>query len=270
MANTPETITSEEKKLITKGIIEGCLSLMKEIITKKSAKDRAKKWSEPHSQAKTNVTRDTILFNVLTGKQHFPALPRHFRSNLEEEKNIRRWDLTKGILNFMVKNHIMRNRGGCFSYSRGRPSRFLADERRGRIDSYYEPSRIKQVIDEVLTDSEAIREIDDALIESEMLYEFLKYSFETALYEIKISEEAFRNSYKLAVIKYGILSKKKDELDESWILVKDISEVKLKALARAHAHDAIHRFKIHDKSVLYTIAGLIYLVNGYDSETPMP
>jgi hypothetical protein len=263
-------ITSEEKKLITKGIIEGCLSLMKEIITKKSAKDLAKKWSGPHSQSKTNVTRDTILFNVLTGKQHFPALPRHFRINLEdEEKNIRRWDLTKSILYFMVKNHILTNKVGIFSYSRGRSPRSLTVERRGRIDSYYEPSRIKQVIDEVLTDSEAIKEINDALIESEILYEFLKYSFETALYEIKINEEAFRNSYKPAIMKYGILSKKKDELGKSWILVKDLSEVKLKSLAAAHAHNAINRFKVYDKSVLYTIAGLIYLVNGYDSETLM-
>jgi hypothetical protein len=234
---------------------------MKDITTNQTPNNLATKWIGAHSQSKTNIARDTVLFNVLTGKQKLPALPRQFRINLDdEEKNIRRWDLRKGILEFMVNDHILTNRVVMFAERRGRPLVSLIDTR-GRKDSYYNPSVMKEIIDEVLSDSEAIREIDDALLTSPLLYEFIKYLWETALYEPKSNESAFRNSYKPAIRKYGIRYAEKG--DKSYILIKNLSEDKLKALAGAHAVNTIQKFKEYDRSILYPIAGLVYLINGY-------
>ena len=254
-------ITDEEKMAIIKGIIDVSLTIMKDITTNQIPNNLARKWIGAHSQSKTNIARDTVLFNVLTGKQKLPALPRQFRVNLDdEEKNIRRWDLRKGILEFMVNNHILTNRVVMFTERRGRPLVSLIDTR-GRKDSYYNHSVMKEIIDEVLSDSEAIREIDDALLTSPLLYEFIKYLWETALYEAKANESAFRNTYKPAIRSYGIRYAERG--DRSYILVKNLSEDKLKALAGAHAVNTIQKFKEYDRSILYAIAGFVYLINGY-------
>lgn len=235
---------------------------MREIMNNLTPNDRAKKWLRKHSQSKTNVARENTLFNVLVGKQKLPALTRHFRSNLDDrEKNIGRSELRKDILEFLVNNHFLANRIGMFEErTRGRPLKFLEIETRGRKDSYYDPSIMKEIIKEVLSDSEVIREIDDTLLSSPILYEFIRYLWETALYEAKSNELAFRNSYKPAIKRYGIRLAEKG--NKSYTLVKDLSEDKLKALARAHAGRTIRRFKEYDKSIVYTISGLIHLING--------
>jgi hypothetical protein len=255
-------ITDEEKKTITNGIIDSSLSLMKDITTNQTPKNLAGEWLGTHSQSKTNIARDTVLFNVLRGKQKLPALPRQFRINLDdEEKNIRRWDLRKGVLAYLVDNHILANRGRILGRTRGRPLTSSEIETRGRKDSHYDSSMMKEIVDEVLSDSEAIREIDEALLASPILYEFIKYLWETALNEAKANESAFQNSYKPAIMEYGIRYADKD--DRSYILVKTLSETKLKALAGAHAVKMIQGFKDYNKSILYTIAGLVYLIYGY-------
>jgi hypothetical protein len=255
-------ITDEEKKTITEGVIDASLSLMKDITTNQTPKNLAREWLGTHTQSKTNIARDTALFNVLTGKQKLPSLPRQFRINLDdEEKNIRRWDLRKGVLTYLVDNHILANRGSILGTTRGRPVKSLETETRGRKDSYYDSSMIKEITDEILSDPEAIREIDEALLASPILYEFVKYAWETALYEAKANESAFRNSFKPAIRKYRIAYADKD--DRSYILIKNLSEDKLKALAGAHAVKMIQGFKDYNKSILYTIASLVYLIYGY-------
>jgi hypothetical protein len=256
-------LTDEEKIVVTKGIIDASLSLMKDITTNQTPRNLAGEWLGTHSQSKTNISRDTVLFNVLTGKQKLPALPRQFRINLgDEEKNIRRWDLRKGVLAYLVDNHILANRGRILGWTRGRPVTFSEIETRGRKDSHYDSSMMKEIVDEVLSDSEAIREIDGALLASPILYEFVKYLWETALHEAKANESAFRNSYKPAIMEYGIRDADKD--DRSYILIKNLSEDKLEALAKVHAVNTIQKFNEYDKSILYTIAGLVYFIYGYD------
>jgi hypothetical protein len=99
-----------------------------------------------------------------------------------------------------------------------------------------------------------------ALLTSPLLYEFIKYLWEVALYEAKADEIGFRNSYKPTIRKYRI--RPAEIGDKSYILLKNLSEDKLKALARAHAVSTIQRFKEYDRSILYAIAGLVYLING--------
>ena len=157
----------------------------------------------------------------------------------------------------------MAHRTGLFEQRSTRGRRPLDSseiETRGRKDSSYDSSIMKEIIGEVLSHSEAIKEIDNKLLSSPILYEFVRYLWETALYEAKSSELAFKNSYKPAIKRYGITSAQSG--DRSYILVKDLSEDKLKALAKAHAIRTIRRFEEYDKSIVYTIAGLIHLING--------
>jgi hypothetical protein len=271
-ADKKTAITDEEKRLLIHEIIDTCQKMMEKIITEKSPKKRARKWSQTHSQSKMSITRDSILFNLLTDEQPLPARPRDFRLLLtEEEKNIKRWDLTE-ILTSYVRMNLLNPKRDDFPFPKGRPksdSR-ISEERRGG-PSYYEPSKIKEVIDEILKDPQAIKEINNALIGIEIFYKFIKYSFETALYQIKENEDAFLNSYKPAIQKYGLAYKNKEEQNESWIYARDLTENKIKDLSEKYAHSTIAQFKNEGKNIIYyTIAGLLYFRNAYDSKDNMP
>jgi hypothetical protein len=264
-ADKKGTIIDEEKILIIQGIINTSLKMMEKTMTEKSAKKRAKRRSGSHNQSKTDMAHNNILFDLLIGKQHLPARPRDFRLNLaDKEKNIGRAELSD-ILSSIVKISMLENKRNNYPYPRGRPKLYLSDELRGRKDSYYESSKIKVIIDEILNDPEAIKAIDNALIGSDIFYNYLKYSFETALYQMKENEQAFLNSFKPMIRKYGLSYKKKDELDESWIYVKDLTEDKLKALAGAYSRNMIAQFKKDGKNIFYTIAGLLYFGDAYKS-----
>ena len=262
------TISDEEKALLVQGIIDSALKLMERIITDKSAKNRAISWSKSHKQSRIAITSDTILFNVFANVQQLPARPRDFRINLsedEDEKKIGDPELSDVLTSMVFDFCVLENNRDRFPFLKGRRKSYLAEENRGR-NSYYEPSIIKEVIDEVLRDPEAIKTIDDALIGAEITYKFLKYSFEAGLYQSKENEKAFLNTYKPAIMKYGQAYKTKEELNESWLYVKHTSREKLKSLAKAHAHNLIQQFKGDGKNVLYVVAGLIiYLNKAYES-----
>jgi hypothetical protein len=270
-ADKKTTFTDEEKKLLLHEIINICLKMMVKIITEKSPKKRARKWSGTHSQSKMAITRDSILFNLLTDKQRLPARPRDFRLRLaDEEKNIKRWDLHESLTSY-VRMILLNHKRADFPFPRGRPKSndYTAEERRGG-PSYYEPSKVKETIDEILKDPQAIKEIDNALIGTEIFYKFIKYSFETALYQIKENEDAFFNSYKPAIRKYGLAYKNKEEINESWIYARDLTENKIKALSEQYAYRAIAQFRNEEKNIIYTIAGLFYFCDAYDSKDKEP
>jgi hypothetical protein len=169
--------------------------------------------------------------------------------------------------------NLLNRKRDDFPFPRGRPKSksngYTAEERRGG-PSYYEPSKIKEIIDKILKDPQAIKEIDNALIGTEIYYKFIKYSFETALYQIKENEDAFLNSYKPAIRKYGLADKNKEEQNESWIYARDLTENKIKALSERYAHSAIAQFRNEGKNIIYAIAGLLYFRGAYDSKDKMP
>lgn len=256
-------VTDYDKTLVTKGIIDTTLKMMENILTQKSSKNRAKTWCRKHNQSKNARTYNTLLFNLLSEEQRLPARPRDFRLKLSDnERNIGRAELSDQLAKLVIIYLLERNEK-AFPFSRGRPKfeSHLSDERRGRR-SYYKLSKIKEIIDKVLKDSKLVKSIDSGLITNDILYKFLKYSFETAFYQIQESEDAFFNSYKPAIKKYGI---QKSNKDDSWILIKDLSEDKLKRLAGIYARNTIQNFKKDEKSIIYTIAGLLYHGKAYES-----
>jgi hypothetical protein len=255
-------LTDEDKRLVTKAIIDTTLKMMENILTQKSSKNRAKVWCGKHNQSKTARTYNTILFNLLNEEQSLPAHPRDFRLTLSEnERNIGRAELSDNLAK-LLKIYLLERNEKAFQFRRGRPKMEsnLSDERRGRR-SNFKRSRIREIIDEVLKDSKVVKSIDSGLITNDILYKFLKYSFETAFYQIQESEDAFFNSYKPAIKKYGI---QKSNKDDSWILIKDLPENKLKRLAGMYARNTIQNRK-DEKSIIYTIAGLLYYGKAYES-----
>ena len=85
---TKMTINEQEKELFVKGIVDTACKMMERIITSKSAKKRAISRCKPHEQSKTGITRNTILFNILTKTQRLPARPRDFRISLAEGQRV--------------------------------------------------------------------------------------------------------------------------------------------------------------------------------------
>ena len=150
--------------------------MMENIITSKSPKKCARDSAKPYQQSKTAVTKSTIFFNTLTNNQKLPARPRDFRASLaDDEKSIGMPELSD-VLSIMVRQQLLEPKRSNIPFPRGRPKSDtrITDERRGRF-SYYERSRIKVIIDEVLNDIESINKIDNAILNSEMFYRFLKY-----------------------------------------------------------------------------------------------
>jgi hypothetical protein len=260
------TISEKEKASLVQGIIDSALKLMERIITDKSAKNRAISWSKSHKQSTTDITSDTILFNIFANVQQLPARPRDFRINLsDDEKKIEGPELSDVLTSIVFDFYVLENNRDSFPFPIGKRKSYLAEEDRGR-NSYYKPSIIKEAIDEVLRDPKTIKTVDNALVGAEITYKFLKYSFEAGLYQSKENEKAFLNTYKPEIMKYGLAHKTKEELDESWLYVKDLSKEKMKSLAKAYARKQIQQFKEDGKNVLYVVAGLIYLSKAYESK----
>jgi hypothetical protein len=254
------TISKEEKAAVSQGIIDNALKMMERVITEKSAKKRARSWSKPHNQSKTAITSDTILFNILTRVQQLPARPRDFRLNLsDEEKEVGGPELSD-ILRSMVRKNLLDPKRDDFPFPKGRPGSDLAEERRGRF-SYYEQSKIKAILDEIIKDPEVVRSIDNEILKNPLLYRSLKYYFETHFYQMRENETAFLNTQKPAIMKYGLAQRKKEELDSSWTHAKYLTSDKIKKLAEHYALYTIRTFKEDGKTILYLIAGLFFFFN---------
>jgi len=258
------TITKEEKAILVQGIIDSTLKMMERIITSKTPKNRARDSFKPYQQSKTAITENTILFNILTNGQQFPARPRDFRASLaDDEKNIGMAELSD-VLSRMVRRYLLEPKRSNLSFPRGRPKSDtkIVNERRGRL-SYYEQSKIKQITNEVLEDPESISKIDDAILKSGLFYRYLKYGFETYLYEIKENGKAFLNTMRAPIMKYGLKQKELDGLD---IFARDLTPEKIKRLSKAYATNTMKTFQKDGKNILYTIAALFFLLNVYSSE----
>lgn len=265
----PIRLTCEERHIMIDGIIDTSFQMMQKAIIRKNVNDLAIAWSGKRNQSKMGVARSSIFFNVLRDVQTLPALPRDFRLNFsEDEKSIARWDLHQ-ILQSVVHSGLLENKRENLPRSRprGRPkSGNVIDEDRGRRDSYYESSKIRAVVDEVLKDPIAVKEIDYAVRKSDILFKFLKYCYEATFRQIKKNEKAFLNSMKPAIKKYGWLHSKKKEVDWGYIPIESLSDDMIKKYAEAYAKDTIEHFQKgdkykDDKIFLYTSAGIVFLCN---------
>lgn len=122
------------------------------------------------------------------------------------------------------------------------------------------------MIDEILKDSKSRQSIDNAILNSEVFYRFLKYSFEVFLHQMKEDEQAFPNTMRPAITNYGLGYKSLEELDSSDIFAKNLTPDKIKRLAKGYAVDTMNKFQQDGKNILYTVAGLFTLSNIYGSE----
>lgn len=261
-AQTPHT--EEEKAILIQGIINSTLKMMERIITSKSPKKCARDSAKPYQQSKTAITKSTIFLNTLTNNQKLPARPRDFRASLaDEEKSIGMSELSD-ILSAMVRHYLLEPKRSNLLFPRGRPKSDtrIVDERRGRF-SYYQQSNVKGIIDEVIKDSDSINKIDNAVLNSEIFYRFLKYSFETYLYQMKENEKAFLNSMRGTIIKYGLKDKK--DLDSSDILARDLTPETIKRLSKGYAINTMKKFQQDRKNILYTVGALFFLLKVYPS-----
>ena len=70
-----------------------------------------------------------------------------------------------------------------------------------------------------------------------------------------------------AIKKYGLRHvRNKEALEGPHIYAKDLTPEKIKELAKGNAFDTVNRFKQDGKDILYTVAAMFSLFDGYDSE----
>ena len=267
--HTSISISQQEKEALVQGIVDSACKMMERIITRKSPRKYANSLCKRHKQSKTEITRSTILFHILTKTQRLPARPRDFRINLAtEQRDILDSELSD-ILALLVRSYLLEPKRDNFPFPKGRPKSDeeesgIAKERRGTL-SYYTYPQIRKIIDEILGDSKSRESIDNAILNSEGFFRFLKYSFEVHFYQMKESQEAFKNTMSPVIRKYGLRYKRPEELDSSYILVKDLTPVNIERLARGYAIDTKNKFQQSGKNILYTVSALFSIFNVYSS-----
>src|ERR671911_176923 len=171
-------MSDKEKELIVKEITEYTIKFMADCIDRETSKKRAKRFTRPHHQSKTEISKDTIQYNILTKKQELPARPRDFRLKLaNEEKNIGMAEMTDILSSSPFLGNLLERHNEKYPFKRGRPNSNLAKERRGK-PVYYADSDIQKIFDSIITDSKIIEQIDDIITNQEIFPKFLKYSFE--------------------------------------------------------------------------------------------
>lgn len=248
------SINEKQQSAIAHGIIWGTLTIMKQTIERESPKQRAAHDSKPYRQSKTAMTNNSISFNILTDDQKLPARPRDFRSGLASEENKIKNPELSDVLASLCRRLMLKHREESFSNPRGRPisSSDPNNETRGR-KSYYEKTRVKQIIDQVLDDHESFKKIDNAITGSDIYIKYRKYSIEAALHQMKLDEKRFLNTYKPVFKKYGL---KKTNSDNTYINKIDITDDWIEKNATLLARDT--KPTTGERRAIYTQGGIIY------------
>jgi hypothetical protein len=248
------TINAEQRSAIADGIIWGTLTIMKHTIERESPMLRAARDSKPFRQSKMAFTNNTISINILTNDQKLPARPRDFKSGLaSEEKKIKNPELSD-VLASVCRRLILKHSEKSFSSPRGRPISSFdpSNETRGR-KSYYEVSRIKQIIEQVLNDHESFKKVDNAITGSDIYFKHKKYSIEVGLHQMKRYEKEFLNTYKPVFKKYGLNGTHPGGV---YINKEDITDDWIEKNATRLARDA--KSTAEEKRAIYTQGGVIY------------
>ncbi|HYZ58790.1 MAG TPA: hypothetical protein VE544_03955 [Nitrososphaeraceae archaeon] len=167
--------------------------------------------------------------------------------------------------NFTGEDGLLQNRRDKFPYPKGRPIKErLGEEQRGH-PGYYEESRLKVIVDECLRDPELLEEINNSIMKTDLFHRFLKYSFQTHLYQIQFNEKAFQNSNRPVIQKYGFQEKVK--LGGSWVLVRDLTDERLDRLSGAYTQKTVQELSGAGKSVLYILLVISFVLYGNESIT---
>jgi hypothetical protein len=240
------TINEQEKELIVQSTVDSADKMMEKIITRQSPKKRVLSFCKPHEQSKTAIT--------LTETQRLPARPRDFRISLEGQIDMLRSELSD-ILALSVRNYLFEPKRNNSHFSRGRlrsdveASDMVRD--RGAL-SYYTWPQIRKIIYEILSDSKG-ESIDNAILNSEIFYRFVKYCYEVYLYQMKENEQAFLNATSPAIRKYGLRHKNTKESDNLDIYARDLTPDKIDKLAKANIQLLQStKLKRIQKNILYT------------------
>jgi hypothetical protein len=247
------SISQELKLAIAEGIIWGTSTILKQTMEREKPKQRAAHDSNRFGQSKSAITDNTISINILTNDQKLPARPRDFRSGLaNEEMNIGNSELSD-VSASLCRRLILERSKKSSSNPRGRPvsSADPSNETRGR-KSYYDTSRVKQIIDQVLNDQESFKIIDKAITGSDIYFKHRKYSIEVALHQLKSDKEKFLNTYRPILKKYGI---KEMRLSDASIR-EDITDDLIERIATYLARDT--KPTDEQRRGMYIHGGVIY------------
>jgi len=255
-------LSLEERQWIIEGICYAVNKMIEKIITEKSPKNRAKSWSLPHSQSHKRLAFDSMMYNLMSGKQQVPARPRDFRLNLApQESEIDSGELFDGFAK-LVAFHIGDAHRNDFPFPRGKPKQAFSSERRGR-NSYYDYSELKNIVHEFVTEPQMIELISERLLANEKLFSFLKYSFCTVFYQAKENPQEFLNSFRPYGLNYKQLELN-SEKPGPWLNFSDMSTGKLEELAGSYTRKSIQNFQSSNIPIFYEVAIILQMIVSYE------
>lgn len=261
MANLTSKKERKERKVIAGAISAIFLELMKRVLSRKMRKSRAQTWQKEHSQSHMSRLTNVVFSNIITGKQNFPARKRDFNLNLPYE-----YRSTNGVddvqlsraLSKAVRMRVLKDgTEKQFPFSVGRPKQYLANERRGRSDSYYEENIVKDMLDEVLCDELAVKSITDNLLSNKLFHKYLTNILTNEFYKLKEHKERF-------LTRYGPFGLREGQPNIEKILKMSDEDIERFADRCALVYE--ERLKLNskqDRKFLYTIAGLLFFDKAY-------
>jgi hypothetical protein len=247
---------------IVSAIVGAAAKLIERKTAEKSPKELAKLQMGAHAQSRKSMVYDSVLHNTLSNKQKFPARPREFRRQLGEPiQKIGSAELSDNLAS-LARTGLLINKREKFPIPRRAPRKdsYLAEEPRG-MRSYYEPSEVKKLVDQVLADETLVRKLTDRLIQSGLLYKLIRYENCVLLYQARLNKQSIFNTYATSGLSEARTTLNADRLSGSpMILVRDLTDEKIEALADAYARAEIHRFETDPNLVLYRLlANLTFL-----------
>jgi hypothetical protein len=245
---------------IVSAIVDAAAKLIERKTAEKSPKQRAKLQAGSHAQSTTSRVYDSVLHNTLSGRQRFPARPREFRRQLQDPLQKIGSPELSDVLASLASTGLLMHKRERFQFPRGAQGKnsYLAEETRGVRSSYYEPSEVKKMVDRVLADETLVRRLTDRLIQSGALHKLIKYGNSVLLHQAKMQEQSIFNTYRTAG-----LSETRTRLNSQamrgsrQILVRDLTDELIEALADAYARAEITRYETDPRMVLYRLVAIL-------------
>jgi hypothetical protein len=245
---------------IVSAIVDAAAKLIERKTTEKSPKQFAKLQAGSHAQSTTSRVYDSVLHNTLSDRQQFPARPREFRRQLQDPLQKIGSPELSDVLASLASTGLLIHKCERFPIPRGAQGKnsYLAEETRGVRSSYYEPSAVKKMVDRVLADETMLNKLTGRLIQSDLLYKLIRYANCVLLHQARLRKQSVFNTYATAGLSEARTRLNAEGVSQSrLILVRDLTDQKIEALADAYAEQEIQRYETDPHMVLYRLVAIL-------------
>jgi len=239
MSRTSDAIFTSQEKAVIELTVSAVTELLNKIMSI-SPKERVIMLCKPHRHSTKWTAWTSLLFNMIDGNQGLPARREHTRERFPGElAKIDKSD-TSDILQSLVRLYFLENKK---IGARGRPKGLgYKDDNRGGKPSHYNKSpELEESIDEILKNLNIRRLINNRLVETKVLPQFLKYRNLELYYLIRMNENAYWRAVEPSPFVKEVLTEKPKRTEPFLNKIRSLGENELQEEAEKNAQATLRR-----------------------------